>query len=535
MSDVLAVTVEFNEPVPHDSKAIESRLERMSRAGADPITAADSLTWFLREQGYLDASVTYSSANSAFTISAGRAYRLRSLVVMGEKKRIHKVDLPFRSASVKAAIDELLIAYQQKGFYYARLRVESVIKKADSVIVMLKLFEGPQVTVDRRIYSGVTRTAETMIDRYIPIRSGDTLTVEKIRRAEKAASGIPFLSYRPPAQVSPRPGFTEADIVFDLSELKQVHFFGGGGFIPDDRGGAVWNIDFSLRNLFGSGRRIRLRSERRESRRNLLDIAYAQPLFIGGVGELTANVGTRDYRDDFSEFSLASEYLVRFSESFSAGLTLGWKRVEPVGLAGGYSRYTAGFRIGRSTVSDRINPTAGISLDASIAFAYRRYSIDSLNVRSDGNVFTETRSSLTVRIYQRMVGPVVAALSLSYLGFETDEQLPPLAELFLVGGPGTIRGYRNEQFVAQRTAFGSFEPRVRFTDGYLFAFLDGVYLNRRVPVSSSGVRTEELFRYSLGGGIALQSGSRSLKMSAGWNQDAAIDQPRLSIELSSDL
>lgn len=535
MSDVLAMTIEFTDSAPRDRKAIESRLERMSQAGSDPVAAADSLAWFLREQGYLDASVTYRSANSVFTISAGRAYRLRQLVVQGDNPLIMEVDLPFRSASVRAAINELLLTYQQEGFYYARLRVESVIKKADSVIVTLKLFEGPQVTVDRRIYRGVTRTAQAVIDRYIPIRSGDTLTLEKMRMAEKAASEIPFLSFRSPVQVSPRPGFTEADIIFDLSELKQVHFFGGGGFIPDDRGGAVWNIDFSLRNLFGSGRRIRLRSERRESRRNLLDIAYAQPLFIGGVGELTVNVGTRDYRDDFSEFSLASEYQVRVSESFLAGLTLGWKRVEPVGFAGGYSRYTAGFRIGRSTVSDRINPVAGISLDASIAFAYRRYSVDSLSARLDGNVFTETRSSLTVRFYRRMVGPVVAALSLSYLGFETDEQLPPLAELFLIGGPGTIRGYRNEQFVAQRTAFGSFEPRIRFTDGYLFAFVDGVYLNSRVPTVSSEVRTEELFRYSLGGGIALQSGPRSLKMSAGWNQNAAIDQPRLSIELSSDL
>lgn len=291
-----------------------------------------------------------------------------------------------------------------------------------------------------------------------------------------------------------------------------------------------------MHNLFGGGRKIGLRSERRESKRNILNLEYMQPFFLIGVGELRFNVGNRDYRDSFSEFSVNSDYRARLDDSFGFGLGVGWKRVEPIRSGFGYSRYNLGLRLNRSTLDNPQNPSRGIAVTARVDLSHRSYSSVRADFVSSGNEFTEIRSKLRAEYYQTVANPLVAALSINYLGLRTDELLPPLSELFLIGGPETIRGYRNEQFEAIKTLYGSFEPRLRFNDeGYLFLFVDAAYLSNRMIVPDDGIITEELFRYSSGTGISLVGGSRSLKLSLGWTPDVRFDQPRLSIQFSSDL
>ena len=128
----------------------------------------------------------------------------------------------------------------------------------------------------------------------------------------------------------------------------------------------------------------------------------------------------------------------------------------------------------------------------------------------------------------------MAFFGFNYRGLETGETEPPLSELYLIGGPGTLRGFRNDRFVAQRTAFASVEPRLRFRTAYLFLFYDGAYLNRRT-VADSGTVTNEDYRYGYGLGLAVADANRSVKLSLGWNEETGFDQPRLSIELQSDL
>ena len=122
-----------------------------------------------------------------------------------------------------------------------------------------------------------------------------------------------------------------------------------------------------------------------------------------------------------------------------------------------------------------------------------------------------------------------------YVGLETNESLPPPAELYYIGGPGTIRGYRNEQFAAIRSAYATLEPRLRFDSGYLFVFYEGAYINNRVAAGDGGTRADEFYRSSYGVGGAVIDGSRSVRISLGWNPEASFDQPRLSLEFSSEI
>jgi outer membrane protein assembly factor BamA len=368
----------------------------------------------------------------------------------------------------------------------------------------------------------------------LAVENGDTLTEENLERAEAAASVIPYVGFLPPVKVLPNAGYTSADLEYRFMEKRRFSVNGGGGYIPDGDAGLVWNGRATLRNLAGAGREVQVSSERRETGRQALQVDYGQPLFLFGVGYVKLGVATRDYRDEFYEFDLKGRYDASLSVNTAVGLGLGWKRVEPSTSLSGFSRLTVGLSLRRESPDRRPNPVSGYVLGWSLDFAHREYSGGGSSQTHERRAYNETRISVTLERYMRLVGPLCGCLKVNYAGLETAEELPPLSELALLGGPGSIRGYRNEQFTAQRAAYGSIEPRVRFNQGYFFVFYDAAYINRPVSVQDVVV-TEELFRYGFGVGLNLHDRDRSLTLSLGWSEDVAFDEPRLSIELSYDL
>jgi len=471
----------------------------------------------------------------ATEIAAASLSRIDSVYLTGDSSDVFIFNKVFDQSNIQKLTDNILKQYYDRGYYWASLKINSVRRRDDRVLLELRITKGPLVRLGDAVFTGLTRTDHDLVARYIPVQPGDTLTDRILRKAETAASGIQFVTFYPPPSIRPIEGYTSADLEFQFSEKRQVTFEGGGGYLPDNSTGLVWHLDLHFNNLFGQGRQATVFSERRERDRNVLRFGYGQPLFVAGVGWLGLEVGTRDYRQQFYEFSLSGSYATQLSSIMVTGLSLGWKSVEPSGKMPSYSRFACRFFIERVALDDRLNPANGLDMTWSVSYSYRRYTGDSSTITPERNSFNETRASVSIKWYKRIAGGLIGHLGLNYVGLETEESLPPISELIFIGGPGSIRGFRNEQFAVLRTAYGSMEPRLRFSNGYLFTFYDAAYLNNRVARSDGTVRTEELYRYSYGLGIALHDSRRAIKLSLGWNPELQFDQPRLSIEFSSDI
>ena len=525
-SHLFAAEVVFEGSPPVNERAVE----RLSRR--QPV-AVDSVKTLLINEGYLDASV--NADTNRVVVAAGERYFVAEVIWQTDTAVAESIRLPFTRREVERLMDSRILAYKRDGYLFATAHVESVVRRDATVTLKVRLSPGPQMRLGQTVFTGLIRTRADILDRYIPLDGGDLLTGEKISAAERAAAVIPFIDFVSPVVIRPKPGYTDANIEFRFIEKKQLQFSGGGGYIPDGPTKFVWNVNLNFQNLFGSGRRIRLLSERREQDRQILDITYAQPLFVVGLGEARFNVATRDYRDQFYEFALGTAYNVRIGSDFFSGLSLGWRSVEPSGDIPSYSAFTTGFSVGRDNVDYPLNPSSGLSIGWTIEYSYRRYSDDSLAMQPERAAFNETRNRLSLDWYHRLIGAVVGRVNVNYSGLETNESLPPISELIYIGGPGTVRGYHNEQFVALRSAFGSLEPHLRLNSGYLFVFYDAAYINNRVADPVSIVRTDEIYRYGYGIGAAIIDGPRSVKLSLAWNPDISFDQPRLSVEFLAEI
>ena len=315
-----------------------------------------------------------------------------------------------------------------------------------------------------------------------------------------------------------------------MRERQQFQVSGGAGYANEANSGLVWDLAVELPNLFGEGKQITAQSSRREKGRNLLNLSYRQPAFWLGRGELSANLSTRDYRDNFYEFALQSGYAVAIGQGTTLGAVLGWKRVEPSDSIG-FSRYQVCVTFERVLLDDGVNPSNGYTIETSVTYAYRKYSNDSASI---GRSYNDTRAALDAAGYYPLVGNLVAMLGVGYRGVETQEESLPISELYFIGGPGTLRGFRNEQFVAQQAVLAMIEPRLRFASGYLFGFYDAAFLQLPVRGATEGT-LEELYECGFGGGLALVTPARSVRLSLGWNRNLSFDQPYLSIEFVSGL
>jgi len=522
--------VEIN--CPDCSSGTVKYIRQLIKSQPDSLIENKITTYFI-DRGYLDVQIDFK--DESLTVNPGNRFYLNNIIINDDSLIFKPIGRLFTAQNLNVSIDKVLESYYREGYYFARAVIGKITGAGDSLTVTLDVNKGPEVMLGEKIYTGLKRSDPGGIERYIPLDEGDILTSDRIDLAGKSAAMIPYVNYYPPVKVRPQAGYMVSDLEFAFVEKKQFNVFGALGYVPDDESGLVWSLDMKLRNLFGAGREASIYSERREKGRNILNVDYLQPFFLVGAGTLGFNVSTRDYRDEFYEFAVGGDYKTYYNPQFSTNLALGWKKVVPEGDLPAYNSYRVTFAIEREALDYPFNPKRGLKLGWSVDFSYRRYESPKSETTLERRSYNETGTSVNLYGYHEIAGNLVGHLSLNYTGLETSESLPPLSELTFLGGPGTLRGYRNEQFPALRTAYGTIEPRLRFKTGYLFIFYDGAYLNNRVSADDESTKSDEYFRYGYGLGLSLNNPERAVKISLGWNPDLSFDQPRLSIEFSSDI
>ncbi|MBD3332130.1 BamA/TamA family outer membrane protein [candidate division GN15 bacterium] len=527
-STVVSAELRLKQTVPTELR------DRLSHAISTAVTAdaaRDSARTVLSRHGYLEPTVT--TAPDTLIVIAGTRFYL-SRIVNDDAPPVPLRPLPFTPENLDLALDRALQPLRDSGYYFARAALDRFTRDSNQVTVHIATTPGPAAFVTDQQLTGLKRTRPDLVRRYLPLRAGDTLTSQAISRAEQAATNIPFVRLTQPPVIIPQTGYAGATVIWSFAERRQTRLEGLVGYAPEASKALVWTADIRLLNPFGAGRDLRITSQRRDRGRDILNIAYAQPVFWLGTGQLSATLATRDYREQFYEFKARTGFGTAVAFATQVGLDLTFRTIEDDITRRSYTSYQAAASLSTADLEQPRNPTSGYALDWSVAYHHRRYDSDSVNSAADIEVLNDTRLTASLDFYQPIVADFVGHLMLAYDGLETSESLPPLSELVFVGGPGSLRGYRTEQFAAIRTTRLTVEPRWRFEQGALFAFYDGAYLSNRSE-RETDIATEETWRYGYGLGLLLATGTRQVSLSLGWHPGIPIDQPRLAVELSLDI
>jgi outer membrane protein insertion porin family len=274
---------------------------------------------FYNSKGYRDAKIlqdsiytfTENKINIDISLKEGNKYYYRNISFTGNyihedaillaKLGIEKGDVYDKEKLDKRLNydpqkgDDVSSLYQDNGYLFFNIDPVEINVSGDSIDLEMRIFEGPQVTVNSVGIKGNDRTSDHVVMREIRILPGQKFNRSLLVRTIRELS---TLGYFDPEKINPdlRPNFESAtvDIIFELEERPndQIELSGGWGGFMGFVGtvGLVFN-NFSIKNIgdlkkwdplpVGDGQKLSLRVQANGQSFQNYSLSLSEPWFGG--------------------------------------------------------------------------------------------------------------------------------------------------------------------------------------------------------------------------------------------------------------
>jgi outer membrane protein assembly factor BamA len=425
----------------------------------------------------------------------------------------------FNLYEIENIIDNLLSDFENEGFPFAAVRIQSVYLYDDSTNddhlanIYLSLDEGNKSTIDKIEVTGNTSTKDYVIVRELRIEQGEVYSQSKVENLPRRLNKLRFFD------PVPVPSFyldskNDGILHINVKERNTNNFDGIIGYIPpqneNESGYVTGMVDITLRNLFGTGRAAAISWEKLTRVSQELELKYLEPWLFGYPFNLNARLFQRIQDSTYVQRIIGGgiEYLA--TEDISATAFVLAEQVIPttrevkVFTVYNSSSITTGVGL---TIDLRDDPLATLS-----GFIFENsYSYSAKTINGPPEYISEgleteinlQRITAGFGAYFEIFPRNVIALRVN--GKELSGPFFEQSDLWRFGGTKTVRGYREEQFLASRIAWTNLEYRLMLSQRtYTFAFFDtGYYLLE--PIPEIGVLRSEDFIFGYGIGIALDT------------------------------
>ena len=446
---------------------------------------------------------------------------------------------------IEARIRALLRVYETEGFPFASAAPAAVRATLDGrVDVDLVVEEGPFVVVDSVRVVGNTHTRNGVIIRELRLGRRFRYTearaaagVERLRRLPFLADvGEPTLSYDPVRRV----GVFTVPVVEGEGGSAQ----GVLGYQPR-RGGVgkpLWTglVDLRLANLAGTGRALALRWERLDAQAAAFDLRYTEPWVMGLPLTLEGELHQWD-RTRFTKTAAELRVRTPLTPRWTAAMGLGGSKSIPDSLGAlqfgepKTRELTAALEMDYDArLGPRDNPTGGYFYRARLeAGRRRRLALPAFGITS------ARASKVLYRLdFDHFLGVTprqVVAFGLHLAEVDVSPEPLALSDKLRIGGAGSVRGYRQDEFVAAELGWAAVEHRLRLSrHTRLFAFLDAGYLVDRTGRGDALMRTTR-FLLGYGLGARLESRAGLVGLDFGIPRGAAPAEGKLHLSVTNFL
>ena len=215
-----------------------------------------------------------------------------------------------RQSVLEKDIDDLLIRYENSGYPLAKVRVDSL--RVDSLdtsrlSLVLAVTEGPRVYLTELKVEGNSLTRWNVISREAYLQPFEIYDQEKVDGIRKRLERLGIFSSvaEPQLYLSHDPGSADTvsgGLTIAVHEGNTNSFDGIVGYVPPLPGEAsgyfTGYVFVSMKNLFGTGRRIVVRWQRETETTQELEATYNEP-WVAGL-PVNAGVGILQRKQDSS-------------------------------------------------------------------------------------------------------------------------------------------------------------------------------------------------------------------------------------------
>jgi len=537
---------------------------RPDLAFSEPVLSRDIRTMLeeYRKLGYIhasiDSAVLHYTADSSdvdlvLHLREGRQALVGSVEIAGNAQLtsaeiLERFDLgigePLDEGLLEADIDALLMRYERLGYPLASCQVSEVKShwgdEIDSLNVQLILEEGPRVTIDEVRVEGNSETDTDVIVRETRLEKGELFDPVKVDAIRQRLLRLNIFSSVSEPELYLRNKVN--GLLIKVLEGRSNSFDGIIGYVPGKESGEhgffTGLASFTMRNLFGTGRKFSFRWQREDRETQELGVRYLEPWVAGfpvnvGLGFFQRQQDTSYVR---RSVDLKGELLV--TEEFSTSLLFSSENVIPSAGTGtsrvfNTSTQTVGIELLYDSRDDVFSPTSGARYRTD--FQYGKQKTRNIppelasTVKSNVDV---QRFSLDLDFYLSTFTRHVLATGIH--GRELRSSQIDEGQMYRFGGTNTLRGYRESQFLGSRVAWTNTEYRFLLARrSFLYGFMDTGYYFRPAD-DFRAIPASEGFRYGYGVGLQIETSLGHLGVSFALGQGDSFSSGKIHFGLINE-
>lgn len=419
-----------------------------------------------------------------------------------EKGDIYDKELLDQRLSFSLDGRDISSLYLDDGYLFFRVDpVETSVEK-DSIDLEMRMYEGPQATIDKVVIKGNDRTNEHVIRRELRTKPGQKFSRKDIMRSQRE---IINLGYFDPESivintpVNPQKGTVDIEYIVSERPSDQLELSAGyGGYGLVGTLGLAFN-NFSINNITnksawrplpqGDGQSLSVRAQTSGQYYQSYNISFTEP-WLGGKKPTSFSIGGYYNRftngqpktsTDLGELSILRFYTglgtrLKFpDDNFLFRVTANIEDIKINNYPGIFSgvgdgvfhNYFLNFELTRSSVSEPIFPRGGskFSLSAQVTPPYSAFSdkdYPNLDVGERFKWVEYHKWKFTSEWYANLFGKLVlkSELKMGFLGsYNKDLGLSPFERFEITGDPLTsqqvgitgrdilyLRGYESNTF-----------------------------------------------------------------------------------------
>ncbi|MFQ5627126.1 MAG: outer membrane protein assembly factor [bacterium] len=405
-----------------------------------------------------------------------------------ELRRLSDLARSKTPAQLQTGIKNLLTELGESGYAFAKVQIDSVVvenaKNGPAYTLALRILPGTPVFIRQIRISGNETTKRNVVLRELPLRISSVFKESLIDAIPERLMRLGyFRSVRSPELFVDPQGNGVLSIV--VAEGNNNAFNGVIGYNPPagtQSGFVTGLLDVKFGNLFGTGRQLTAKWEKRGRDTQELALRYREPWLLGfplhlegGFQQLLQDTFYVDRKLDFSAEMriLPRMFLVgRLERSQITPDSVAFASVPK-------SRsLSAGLGLRYDSTDDPINPRAGAFYSTILETIDKTISFESTVLANERKI-TQKRLLVDAGWYQPLSGLQVLSIRLHWRQLTSGDALNPLTDVFRFGGATTLRGYREEQFAGSRIAWANIEYRYLLAPrSRVFVFYDQGYFFR---------------------------------------------------------
>ena len=445
----------------------------------------------------------------------------------------------FEPATVDRGVQELLVMYDEAGYPFAQVWMDSLRVDPAASLVDLSVYvvEGGSKHLNRVRVEGLEKTKEDVAIKLSGLRTGEPYAGESMRNAylRLSSSGVFEDVHFPTVQISPEGQGVEA--VIRVVESKQSNsFMAALGYAErEGRSDHVLSgvVRLDLLNIGGGLRDLNIFWRNDGAGRIQTRLGFRQKFFLGRRMSLGVTLQQVGQDTVYTWQSLGVE----------TGIPVGRIGSGVVGLDFAVHGDRNTFAESDVTNTMRYRLTGGYSYV--LGKRHRGFHLDLANQFTHASKRLRYRDTATSsRLSQLIVGfQLRAALEIArrvhianqsaYEHLISDEAVVPISEQFYLGGAATVRGYRENQFHSPQIAYSRTELLVgksRAENGYLF--VDVGYFDQRVLGLGGELRRDAQLIAGYGFGLRTQSKAGNVDISFAVGEEFSLQQTKIHLILN---